>query len=247
MQPNILVFEDEPMAAATVQRNLRKHGYEHVTTCSTLAAAVGAIGSERFDLALLDIHSEEDENAGIKLANVLRRQGDVQLIFMTAHRGYGERAIASKPRSILIKPFNPSNLLNAVALAVQELESRRRETVTTGQTEDLVVDKDKMFVRNRTTYHGVPYREVLYVAADNGTINIVSLHEDLTISSSLRNFEEQVRRPTFVRIDKRYIINIQQITRFSTEEVTLASGKKFALSKTAYANIKSRLKILKSK
>lgn len=244
MNVSILIFEDEPMAASNIRQNLHKYGYENVTVCGNLATALGHLAEHRFELALLDIHSEEDKHAGLKIAKLLRSQGEIQLIFMTAHRNFKGEAMDINPRSILFKPFNPGNLINAVEMAIKEIESQRNSRT---REESMVRDKDKLFIRNRTTYFGIPFADVLYVAADSGTINIVSHEKKMSISSSLKNFQDQVDYPYFVRIDKGYIINIQQIQSFSHEEVVLNGGMKFPLSKTAFTTIKSRSNILKSK
>ena len=163
---------------------------------------------------------------------------------MTAHRNYKSEAMNINPRSILFKPFNPGNLINAVEMAVKDIKSQKDAH---DSKESVLRDDDKLFIRNRTTYFGIPYADVLYVAADSGTIIIVSHERKMSISSSLKNFQDQVAYPYFVRIDKGYIINLQQIQSFSHEEVVLNGGMRFPLSKTAFATIKSRSNILKSK
>ena len=148
----VLVVEDDAVVANAVQRALQQHGYvvDHVGSAER---AKGALDSESFDLAIVDIGLPAQD--GLQLLRDLRRSGrNLPVLMLTARDGMSDRvsALDLGADDYLTKPFNVPELLarcralvrraNGVASAqvsfgALQLDLGRREVTFGGQTIDL--------------------------------------------------------------------------------------------------------------
>jgi DNA-binding response OmpR family regulator len=104
----ILLLEDEPDIAEAVLDTLTRD-HHHVTWARTLTAADAAVQAHAYDLAVLDVIVDDDEDAGFRLATALRRGGYLGPILFTTARD----AIEDRVRGLdlggddyLVKPFS---------------------------------------------------------------------------------------------------------------------------------------------
>lgn len=115
----VLVVEDEPLIAASVEWELRDRGYDVVGPAASAAHAEDLAANLRPDLALVDINLT-GRGDGVRLARTLRRSG-IPSIFVTGQvceaRENRDAAVA-----LLAKPF-PVESLDAVVRAAAALIS----------------------------------------------------------------------------------------------------------------------------
>jgi two-component system KDP operon response regulator KdpE len=119
----ILVMEDDPKITAALAIRLTAAGYE------VLTAPDGFIGlklalDQQPDLVLMDIWMPV--GIGFSVAQRLQRLGlgEVPKIFITASKVQGLRDTAEKLGAVAFfeKPYDPTELLGAIALALEARE-----------------------------------------------------------------------------------------------------------------------------
>ncbi|HEX6376409.1 MAG TPA: response regulator [Allosphingosinicella sp.] len=106
----VLLVEDEPIIAMTVEDMLEELGCTVVATAATLAAALDAVERDDFDVVLLDINLNGVESAPV--ADRLREAGR-PFVFTT---GYGAAAARGAP--VVVKPYPIRDLEAAIAAAL---------------------------------------------------------------------------------------------------------------------------------
>lgn len=106
----ILIVEDEPFIALTLEDMLDELGFALVGTVSQVAEALDLIGRETVDCALLDVNLGAEKIDPV--ADLLAAQG-CPFIFTT---GYGRSGIpnAHAERPVLQKPFRMDDLANVL-------------------------------------------------------------------------------------------------------------------------------------
>jgi CheY-like chemotaxis protein len=106
----ILVVEDEPIVAISLQDMLEELGYSVVGPAFRLAAALALAESEAFDVAILDVNMGDGESYPV--AALLRARG-VPYVFAT---GYGREGLEPGHDQIpvLRKPYHESQLAAAL-------------------------------------------------------------------------------------------------------------------------------------
>ena len=111
--PNLLLVEDEPAIADTVAYALREDGFD-VRHCLTAGDALKAAAGAGFDLAILDVGLPD--LGGFALCRELRRNGDLPVIFLTAHSAEAERVLGFElgADDYVTKPFSPRELVARV-------------------------------------------------------------------------------------------------------------------------------------
>lgn len=107
-KPRILVVEDEPFIALTLEDMLEELGFAHAGTVSQVNEAIDLIGRESIDCALLDVNLGSEKIDPV--ADLLASRG-CPFIFTT---GYGRSGIpnAHAARPVLQKPFRMDDLAN---------------------------------------------------------------------------------------------------------------------------------------
>ncbi|HVE47441.1 MAG TPA: response regulator transcription factor [Acidimicrobiales bacterium] len=134
----LLVVEDEASIRRALTAALRAEGYG-VRGEATGESIEEVAASFRPHLALLDIRLPVGPD-GYEIARVLRRQGDLPIIFLTAADALRARldGFAAGGDDYLVKPFALDELL----ARVKALLRRSGRTPTRRQVGDLIVDED---------------------------------------------------------------------------------------------------------
>lgn len=130
----VLVVEDDPDTAAFTRAVLEKHAGMQVVVVGDADSALSALGSERFDLVMIDV--ELPGRSGLQiLSEVHRLAVGVPIIVLTAHKRieYAVDALRGEVDDFLVKPVDVAQLVErAGRLARRGREWRnahRRKTV----------------------------------------------------------------------------------------------------------------------
>ena len=112
-KPKILIVEDEPGIADTLQFALRKDGFDPYW-CSTAEATLSFLATNRPTLIILDV-GLPDLN-GFELFKQLRTLVDTPVVFLTARSDEIDRVVGLElgADDYISKPFSPRELLARV-------------------------------------------------------------------------------------------------------------------------------------
>jgi DNA-binding NtrC family response regulator len=125
-QLSVLLVDDEPIVGKRLKPALEKSGYQ-IEAYEDGAQALERIAQRDFDIVVTDIRMEPVD--GLKVLDAaLRKNPRTKVIIIT---GYATVEIAREALSkgafdVIAKPFRPNDLREAIAKAVQALESERR-------------------------------------------------------------------------------------------------------------------------
>ena len=113
MKPLILIVEDEPGIADTLQYALRTEGCEPVW-CASAEAAMAAVAQQAPALVILDVGLPD--MSGFELFKRLRAQLDVPVVFLTARGDEIDRVVGLElgADDYVAKPFSPRELVARV-------------------------------------------------------------------------------------------------------------------------------------
>lgn len=127
-KPRILVVEDEPAIAETIQYALQTDGCE-VFCLQGGSLVQERLDNERVDLVILDIGLPDI--SGIELCKQIRQGSNVPIIFLTARSDEIDRVVGLEigGDDYVTKPFSPRELaarVKAVLRRVGAVQSERR-------------------------------------------------------------------------------------------------------------------------
>lgn len=127
----VLVVDDEPIVHAMLRRIIQQCELPLTVAAaaSSAAEALQLFSDIQPDILLLDV--QMDGMNGLDLADRLKEQGQSEpvIIYITAHRSfdYAQHAIRVGAMDYLVKPIRKQKVLEALARAVQRIESDRLE------------------------------------------------------------------------------------------------------------------------
>jgi DNA-binding response OmpR family regulator len=116
----ILIVEDEPLIAESLQELLTASGYEFVSRASGAERAFALAEGSRPDVAVIDVKLTGDLD-GITLALELSRRYRVTVVFITGNpQAVYDRAWDFR-HFVLAKPFSESEFLDTVSAACAQI------------------------------------------------------------------------------------------------------------------------------
>lgn len=207
----VLIVEDEPLAAEVLQVYLSKlPEIELVGVCTNALQAFATLNKQQIDLLLLDINMPEIN--GIDFLKTLKNPP--QVIFTTA---YTEHAVTSYDLGAvdyLVKPISFDRFLKAMQKVMH-----KQEPV------GLVSEKstnNMLFVRSDGKWLKIDVAKVWFVEGLKDYVRIWSDDGRVTVHSTMKNFEEQLKPfQYFSRVHKSYIINLHAIDETDENSLTI--------------------------
>ncbi len=120
-QIHILLVEDDPITAASIESGLLKAGFPPVTIVSTGEEAIETALVQPPELILTDIQLAGRVNGIEAVEQIRAAHGNIPVIFFTAFvdADYRSRAERLEPLAYLIKPVSQRQIRTAIELAFQ--------------------------------------------------------------------------------------------------------------------------------
>lgn len=126
----VLVVEDEPVIAASIEWELLAAGHEVLGPASGAADAEALAARQAPDLALVDINlAGHDE--GVELARTLKRRHGVHSLFVTGQAAQA-RQNSDAALGVLVKPFAFEALVACLPVAAELIRGRRPSNTPRG-------------------------------------------------------------------------------------------------------------------
>ncbi|MBU1446293.1 response regulator transcription factor, partial [Patescibacteria group bacterium] len=111
---NVLIVEDEPLVAASIQNTLRKHTTVNIIKIAcNFESAKQEVSTNIFDVVLLDIFLGENQMSGLDLCEDIRKTDkQIPIIIITGFQSvqYLEEAFKQGVNDYIRKPFNAKEL-----------------------------------------------------------------------------------------------------------------------------------------
>ena len=148
MKPKILIVEDEPAIAETIQYALETDGFE-TRLLSAGMPVILMLDQEAVDLIILDIGLPDI--SGLELCKDIRQTHSLPIIFLTARADEIDRVVGLEigADDYVVKPFSPRELAARVKAVL-----RRTQQSSAIEAEPQAFQIDK--ARRQISYFGTP-------------------------------------------------------------------------------------------
>ena len=171
---------------------------------------------KRFDIVFLDIQMEGMN--GIEVARNLRKQqGDTILIFITGIKDYVFDALDLYAFQYLLKPIDEGKFAEVLERAVREAARKKERRVLFIKSRNLTLDQS----------------EILYIESRAKKVGIHTVRQTIEIYAAMDELEGQLGEE-FYRCHRAYIVNMDCITEYDGESITLTDGDRVYLAKKKY-------------
>ncbi len=188
---------------------------EIVGTASSISDGIDVIQSKKPELVFLDI--EMPHGTGFDLLSKLDVI-DFQVIFVTAYNQYAIQAIKYNALDYILKPIDIDELKNSVdKIDLKEKINERIDKLI--KNINAPEDVKKIALADDGGYTMVNINDIIRCeASGNYTVFYVKNYKPLTISRTLKYFEDLLPNHMFVRVHQSHLVNLEEVKKYYTTD-----------------------------
>lgn len=204
-----VAVDDEPLALALLADNIGKVPYlELIATCEDALEALEVLNREQVDLLFLDI--QMPGLTGTQFLHSLTQRP--QVIFVTAYEQYALEGFNLNVLDYLLKPVPMTRFIQATEKA-KAYFSRTTEA-----------PEDHFFVHADYSLVKIQTNTILFIEGLKDYVKIhTSVHARPVITRmTLKNLEEKLPAPAFLRVHRSYIIATDRVEAIRKLRVMVA-------------------------
>jgi len=244
-----LIVDDEPPARELLRYYLaEKSDVQIIDECGNGFDAVKSIVEHTPDLVFLDI--QMPRLSGFEVLELLKDPPGA-VIFCTAFDSYAIRAFELHAVDYLLKPFSQERFDQALERAREKLRGHgmsHREELTglaaSGQT--ATGPLERIVAKTGTSVTVIPVDAIHYLEAQEDYVMVVSDLGNHLKDRPLKFYESHLPDDLFIRIHRKYIVNVRHIRSISlygkeSYLVKLRSGTDIRASLAGYKRLKALL------
>ncbi|OLC42762.1 MAG: DNA-binding response regulator [Acidobacteria bacterium 13_1_40CM_65_14] len=239
-----VIVDDEALARGMLREFLAAHAdVEIVAECGNGFEAVKVVAEMRPDLLLLDIQMPKLD--GFEVLELIG--GDVTVVFVTAYDQYAIRAFEVHAVDYLLKPFSAERLAEALDRARARIAAKEKVPeglVSAGRARHTPLER--ILIRDRADVHVIPVEKIDYLESQDDYVSVKTAGKSFLKEQTLAELETLLDQDVFVRIHRRYILNIARLSKIElavkdNRIAILADGTKLPISRSGYARLKELL------
>lgn len=248
MEPpiKILIVEDEMVIAANISLQLSSLGYDVIGIIPRAEEALACIKTERPDIVLMDINLKGKLD-GIETVKLMQKSFDIPVIYLTANAddAHFNRAKETHPYAFISKPFKKLDLQRAIELTVEQIQQDKASFNLNTKAEKLApfILSNCIFVRHHEKMVKVDIKDIHYIEAERNYCRIYSKSKEYLLVMTLKDMDEKLPNPYFLRVHRSFIVNLSQIDEIATNHIVIAK-KAIPVSKSLKEELLNRLQTI---
>ena len=217
----VLILDDEHSGRSSLQILLKQYCTDfiaNIESVATIETAKEAILKKQFDIIFLDIQLK----SGLSFDLVDFIDDNTKIVYVTAFSNFAVSAIKYKAFDYLLKPVDPTELLNCVAKCFR-LKNKKSKTY--------------LNIKNNGVSTPIEQKSILFIEADGPYCKIHLNNNQIFISAqTLKSISEKLNND-FIRVHKSYIVNLAHITGYTQKEVIMENGQKINVSRVGLCEL----------
>ncbi len=204
----VIIIDDEELARVLVARYVETYPIlEIVATCSNGFEGLKAIEEHRPDLVFLDI--QMPKLTGFEMLELVEKQPLV--VFTTAYDAYAIKAFEENAIDYLLKPFSLDRFDKSLQKALELLSLK---TTIPSLRDDVTIQQiflDRIAIKQGSKIHIVATEQVYYIESNGDYVLIHSKDGRFIKEKTMKYYETNLEKRSFVRIHRSYIVNVNYI------------------------------------
>jgi len=216
----VIVIDDENHARDSLIKILNRHCPEVLVVgqANGVQSGLDAIRELMPELVLLDIQMKD--GTGFDLLAALPSI-DFKVIFVTAFDQFAIQAFRFSAVDYLMKPVNPSQLVEAVERAKNMILKHFliQTHVLEENLKNISKTNKKIIIKTTENIHLLEIRNIICCDSDSCYTTIHTSEGDkIMVSKTLKDYEELLADCGFYRVHKSNLINLLHIKRFERQD-----------------------------
>lgn len=244
-----IIADDENHGRENLHRMLTKYcpDVEVIDKTNSVADTIEKIRQSKFDLLFLDI--DMPDGTGFDVIEAFDNP-DFEVIFVTAFDNYAIKAIKKSALDYIVKPFDETELIDAVHKAVirKKDPSVSEKQLNVLKNYSKKQSPEKIVLPTEEGYVFVDVKSVVRCEAEsNYTVFHLTNGSKVIVSRTLREYEELLAGSNFIRIHNSHLINMYHVKKYLKGKggfVVMSDGTSVEVSvrkKAAFMEVFDRL------
>lgn len=191
-----------------------------VEQCDSVKSAVVAIQKHNPDIVFLDIQMPEE--GGLELFNYFTTV-DFKVIFTTAYKDFALDAFKVNALDYLLKPLTVADVRDAVERYEKASDSslKIQKDKPLLESIDVEVPDKKLIISTKRGFEVLNLNDILYCKAEESYTRFFTVEGNILASKPFGESCKSLLEPTFIKVHKSYIVNVNFIKSFHTSEFSL--------------------------
>ncbi len=217
----VIIVEDEKIASHLLQQMLLEIdiNIEIVDRCYDLPSGVKSIKKNDPELVFLDV--ELPVYSGLQLLDFFDAEDiNFKIIFTTASNQHAIQAFEMSAIDYVLKPIQPDKLKQAINKYKEQVFNKSSENISVLTQNLQTPNIKKIVIPVQAGFEILNISDIVYIKAE-GSYTKIFLNNNIsyTMSKNLKYFETVFENnPSFVRIHRSYLANINFIKRISRND-----------------------------
>jgi two-component system LytT family response regulator len=241
----VVIVDDEALARGYLRELLAGvAGVEVAAECANGFDAVKNITELKPDLVLLDIQMPKID--GFDVLELLGQP--VPVIFVTAYDTFAIRAFEVHAVDYLLKPFGADRLASALERARERIRASEQPAGDriVKAAREAQKPLSRVLIRDRADVHVIPVEKIDYIEAQDDYVSVRVAGKNLLKEQTLAELESLLDPGRFVRIHRRYLLNLTRLSRIEqsateSRSAILTDGTELPISRSGYARLREML------
>ena len=245
MKISCIIVEDIQIAADFLRKFCEKSDLVEVKGhFLNVADALEFLDRERVDLLFLDV--EMPGATGFDLLDSLTYSP--KIILTTSKTEYAFDAFQYHVNDYLKKPFTYKRFLEAIQKLTQQQQAQSHTPEPTPiaapqLTATTTPDTDFLFIKSEDKLIKLKKDDILFLESMRDYVKFVTQGKSYITYSTLKNMEEKLIGPIFIKVHRSYIVNINKIDDIRGNTIYLL-GNQIPIGKGHKDEVAARLNIL---
>ncbi len=248
MTVTVYVVDDEALARRKIASLIAAVPWaKQIGEAADGVTAIDEIRDLRPDIVFLDI--QMPEVSGIEVAERLRSLDPVPaVVFATAYDRHAVTAFELEAVDYVLKPFGQQRFEAAIRRARYTVEARAGAAALDRARETLFEPEaagplTRVFVRDRQAVLPIALKDVLRIEAQDDYVMIHTKERRHLVSLRIRNLEQRLPNPPFLRVHRSHIVNLDHVERMvglddTRLEVRMKDGSALPVSRARSREIR---------
>lgn len=212
-----IIIDDESSSRYALRQKLLAHCHEVeiIAECENGEEGIRAIEEQKPDVVFLDV--EMPRMNGFTMLQHLKTR-NFEVIFTTAYDHYAIRAIRFSALDYLVKPVEVAELKAAITMALEKRAGQQNNSRIETLLHNLLTGKavpGRIALPSMEGLQFVETDDIIYLQADsNYTVLYLEASPNITVTKTLKDFEELLPESVFIRIHHSYIVNKNKIRKY---------------------------------
>lgn len=211
-----IIIDDEKSGAEVLQLLLEQNcpSVKVIAVKNDPDSGIKAIQELNPDLVFLDI--EMPTGTGFDVIDATKGI-NYQVVFTTAYEHYAIKAFKAKAVDYLLKPIDLDELLQTVKNVEQRLNTN--QATVPGNLEEIILNvihkNKKISIPSQEGMLLIDISDIIRLEAEsNYTHFYLKDKRKVTVSKTLKSFEEQLIKNNFCRVHSTHLVNLNEVERY---------------------------------